>query len=204
MARLACCLVLISLCLSIVLEPSLALVEDLSNDSSTLHLAPEATPVASAAPPKHALVKKLCHETRKPRLCAKIVQGDKETLKTMNPITMAKASIDLATTMASRVGAHMSNQLKTNQVKEVSRGFVEACSLSYENAVEELNLAYINFENNPEKAISSLNKVDQKIVFCADSLKLTSQKEVSSIVETNKVILGLVQVAENVSKSQEH
>ncbi|KAK7315283.1 hypothetical protein VNO77_33823 [Canavalia gladiata] len=203
MARSACCLVLISLCLSIVLEPALA--ENLPNGSSTKHLAPEATPLASDVPTQQDLVKKLCQETRKSKLCTKIVQGDKETLRRMNPIIVAKVSIDLATTMASNVGAYMSNELKKNHVNVVSRGCVEECKLGYESVVEELNIAYLNFENKPQKAILSLNTVDKKVELCANSLKLaSSQGELSTIVETNKVILGLVQLAQNVSKSPAH
>ncbi|KAJ1433727.1 Pectinesterase inhibitor domain [Sesbania bispinosa] len=162
-----------------------------------------ASPFASVAPTEQSLIKKLCKDTRKPRLCAKIVKGDKGTLLAMNPVTKAKVSIDLATSIASRVGAYMSNQIQKNHVRLLAKSSVEGCKLNYENAVVQLNLAYINFENNPKKATLSLKKVNHKIGFCAKALKLAgSQADTLPIEETNKVIKGLVEVALPVVEKQ--
>ncbi|RDX89040.1 hypothetical protein CR513_29284, partial [Mucuna pruriens] len=207
MARLACCLVVISLCLSIVLEPVVAANEGhiLPKDTSTKYNAPAATPFASIVPPQQNLVRKLCQDTRKPILCFKIVQGDSDIMSAMNPNTKAKVSIDIATSIASRVGGYMLNQLKRNHIKVLSIGSVEACRLNYENVVVELNLAYINFENNPSKAIMSLQTVDHQIGLCDNLLKFGGvQSDTFPIVQTNNVIKGLVDVAQRVADNQAH
>ncbi|CAL0303008.1 unnamed protein product [Lupinus luteus] len=174
MARLACCLVLISLCLCLVLEP------------------------AFAAKKGHKNLK----DTRKSKLCRKIVQGERVALE---PVAEAKIAIDIATSMASRVGAYMSHQLKTNRVKVLSKGFVKVCKFNYDNAIVDLNLSYINFESNTKKAIESLKQAEIKVGLCVNSLKLGGKNaQVPPVHEANKVIQSLIKAAESVAKKQTH
>lgn len=204
MARLACCLVLISMCLCLFLEPALAAkkAHKTPKVKSAKHIVPAAAPFPSAVPTEQALIQQLCQDTRKAKLCRKIVQGDRVALE---PVTEAKIAIDIATSMASRVGAYMSNQLKTNRVKVLSRGFVDVCKLNYENAIVDLNLSYINFEANTMKAIESLKQAEIKVGSCINSLKLGGKNaEIPPVHEANKVIQSLIKAAQSVAKKQAH
>ncbi|OIW07840.1 hypothetical protein TanjilG_32700 [Lupinus angustifolius] len=204
MARLACCLVLISLCLCLVLEPAFAAKKGHKTlkVKSTKHIAPASAPFPSAIQTEQALIQQLCQDTRKSKLCRKIVQGERVALE---PVAEAKIAIDIATSMASRVGAYMSTQLKTNRVKILSRGFVKVCKFNYDNAIVDLNLSYINFESNTKKAIESLKQAEIKIGFCVNSLKSASKNaEIPPVHEANKVIQSLIKAAESVAKKQTH
>ncbi|XP_019450468.1 PREDICTED: uncharacterized protein LOC109352736 isoform X2 [Lupinus angustifolius] len=206
MARLACCLVLISLCLCLVLEPAFAAKKGHKTlkVKSTKHIAPATAtvPFPSAIPIEQALIQQLCHDTRKFKLCRKIVQGDRVALES---VAEAKIAIDIATSMASRVGAYMSTQLKTNRVKVLSRGFVKVCKFNYDNAIVDLNLSYINFESNTKKAIESLKQAEIKVGYCVNSLKSGSKNsEIPPVHKANKVIQSLIKAAESVAKKQTH
>ncbi|KAK7277408.1 hypothetical protein RIF29_18560 [Crotalaria pallida] len=202
MARLACCLVLISLCLCVVLEPALAAKKGGHHKvKSAKHIAHFPSPVPTV---EHALIQQLCQDTRRPKLCRKIVRGKDVNV---SPVVEAKVGIDIATSMASRVGAYISNQLKTNRVKALlTRGSVEVCKLNYDNAIADLNLSYNNFDNNPKVAVESLNRAVIKVGLCRKSLNLGGKHaEIPPVHEANKVIQTLIHAAQSVlTKEQEH
>ncbi|CAL0328565.1 unnamed protein product [Lupinus luteus] len=130
MARLACCLVLISLCLCLVLEPAIAARKGLSKISpvkSTKHIAPSQAPSqfnvfppASApfpitVPSEYDMAKKLCQDTRKPEMCQKLMEGGEK----IDPVTEAKLTIELTSSMALRASAYMS---KVSTGKDLAPG----------------------------------------------------------------------------------
>ncbi|OIV98884.1 hypothetical protein TanjilG_20911 [Lupinus angustifolius] len=204
MARLACCMVLISLCLCLVVEPAVAAKKGPKSHKvkSAKHTVPAGAPFPSAVPTEQALIQQLCKDTRKPKLCRQIVQGDNVALE---PVTEAKIAIDIAISMASRASVYLSKQLKTNRVKLVTRGPLEVCKLNYENAVADLNLSYINFEANTKKASQSLKQAEVKVGSCVDALKLGGKDaEIPPVLEANKVIKSLIKAAQSGAKKQAH
>ncbi|CAL0328564.1 unnamed protein product [Lupinus luteus] len=204
MARLAWCMVLISLCLCLVLEPAVAAKKGPKSHKvkSAKHTVPAGAPFPSVVPSEQALIQQLCKDTRKPKLCRKIVQGDDVALE---PVAEAKIAIDIAISMASRASVYLSKQLKTNRVKDLTRGPLEVCKLNYENAVADLNLSYINFETNTKKAIESLKQAEVKVGSCVNALKLGGKDaEIPPVLEANKVIQSLIKAAKSGAKKQAH
>ena len=208
MARLACCLMLISLCLCLVLEPTLAFKKGPRVLRPKRRIAPIGAPIGapvgapfpSADPSAQVLAQQLCQDTRKAKLCRKVVQGGK-----VDPVTEAKIIIDISSSMASRVGAFMSGQLKANRVKAFKKGVVEACNLNYENAVVALKLSYINFETNTNKAIESLKEAENKIGLCSKSLKMEVKgANIPPVHKASLAIKNMIHRAQSIAKEQAH
>ncbi|KAE9621075.1 hypothetical protein Lal_00019070 [Lupinus albus] len=222
MARLACCLVLISLCLCLVLEPALAtkkghnkkpMVYDpiarfykMPMVKSTKHFAlapapsqgivlpPASAPFPIIVPSEYIMAKQLCQDTRQPELCHKIIQGGK-----IDPVTEAKVTIEIASSMALRASAYMS---KISNRKDIASGALNSCMLSYEKAIIALNLSYINFQTNPKNAIQSLRKADYHVGFCTDSLG--HKNDIPPVLKANKAMQGMIKAASFVAKEQAH
>ncbi|CAL0328566.1 unnamed protein product [Lupinus luteus] len=228
MARLACCSVLISLCLCLVLEPALAAKKGLNKMSMikfTKHIiapsqytvlppasaskyivfppvsAPEynVLPPASApfpiiVPSEYLLAKQLCQDTRKPELCHKIIQGGK-----VDPVTEAKVTIEVASSMALRASAYMS---KISTRRGLASGALNSCMLNYEKAIISLNLSYTNFETNPKNANQSLRKANYHIGSCSASLG--NKNDIPPVLKANKQMQVMIKAARSVAKKQSH
>ncbi|KAE9621076.1 hypothetical protein Lal_00019339 [Lupinus albus] len=209
MARLACCLVLISLCLCLVLEPARATRKGLNKIpliKSTKHIAlapapsqgivipPASAPFPSIVPSEYVMAKQLCQDTKQPELCHKIIQGGK-----IDPVTQAKVTIEIASSMASRAGAYMS---KISSRKDLASGALNSCKLNYEKAVIALNLSYINFQSNPKNAIQSLRKADYHVRSCTASLG--NRNDIPPVLKANKQMQGMIKAARSVAKKQAH
>ncbi|KAE9621077.1 hypothetical protein Lal_00019470 [Lupinus albus] len=189
MARLACCLVLISLCLCIVFEPALALAQAPSQD---FVLPPASAPFPIIVPSEYVMAKQLCQDTKQPELCHKIILGDK-----IDPVTEAKLTIQIASSMAFRASAYMS---KISTRKDVASGALNSCLLSYKKAISALNLSYNNFQTNPNNAIQSLRKADYHVGFCTASLG--PKDEIPPVLKANKAMQGMIQAIRSVAMRQ--
>ncbi|XP_019465039.1 PREDICTED: uncharacterized protein LOC109363281 isoform X1 [Lupinus angustifolius] len=219
MARLAYCLILIFLCLCLVLEPTLATKKrfNIIAPSQYTVLPPASTsqyvllPPASASqyavlppasatfpiivPSEYVMAKQLCQDSRQPELCRKIIQGGK-----IDPVTEAKITIEIASSMALRASAYMS---KISTRKDLASGALNSCMLSYEKAIIALNLSYINFETNPKNAIQSLGKADYHVGFCTASLG--QENDIPPVLKANKSMQGMIKAATSVvAEKQAH
>ncbi|CAL0328574.1 unnamed protein product [Lupinus luteus] len=217
MARLTCCLVLISLCLCLVLEPALAAQKGLNKMSMikfTQHiiapsqapsqyivlppasasqyivLPPASAPFPITVPSEYLMAKQLCQDSRQPELCRKIIQGGK-----IDPVTEAKITIEIASSMALRASAYIS---KISSRKDLASDALNSCMLSYEKAIIALNLSYINFETNPKNAIQSLGKADYHVGFCTDSLG--HKNDIPPVLKANKSMQGMIKAATSVAE----
>ncbi|XP_019465213.1 PREDICTED: uncharacterized protein LOC109363412 [Lupinus angustifolius] len=198
MARLACYSVLISLCLCLVLEPALAarkgqnIIAPSQAPSQYTVLPPASAPFPITVPSEYVMAKQLCQDTRKPELCNKVILGGK-----IDPVTEAKLTIELTSSLALRASAYMS---KISTRKDLASGTLNSCMLSYQKAITALNLSYINIQSNPNNAIQSLRKADYHVGFCTASLG--QKNDIPPVLKANKAMQGMIQAIRSVAKKQ--
>ncbi|CAL0328569.1 unnamed protein product [Lupinus luteus] len=232
MARLACCLVLISLCLCLVLEPALAAKKGLNKMSMIKFtkriIAPSQAlsqyiilPPASASqytvlPPASAPQYTVIPPASAPFpiiVPSEYVMAKQLCQDTRKPELCHKiiqgGKVNPATKakvtieVASSMALRVSAYMsKISTRKDLASGALNSCMLSYEKAIIALNLSYKNFETNPKNANQSLRKAEYHVRSCSASLG--NKNDIPPVLNANKQMQGMIKAARSVAKKQSH